>query len=93
MTETNTNNEYVKTLVTTTDNPFDPFDDFANWNRWDQDHGYHTWSLVCRLAIISFDLSDREVDDEISAACEEIARFNLTKNYKKVSRKVSIESV
>ncbi len=72
------------TLVTTTDNPFDPFKDFKNWNRFDKDKGYNTWSLVCRLAKVSYELSDSELCDEISAACEEIAFYNLTGNYKKI---------
>ena len=75
-----------RTLITTVDNPFDPFEDFANWNRWDQDHGYHTWSLVCRLVALSPELSDSEYDDEISAACSEIAYYNLSGKHKKVTR-------
>lgn len=80
---------YERTLITTVDNPFDPFENFAAWNRWDQDHGYNTWSLVCRLAKISDDMSDSEYSDEISAACEEIARFNLSTKHKKVSKTVN----
>ena len=79
---------YKATMVTTVDNPFDPFDDFEHWNRWDQDHGYNTWSYLLRVAKLSDSMSERESDDEISAASEEIAYFNLTGKYKKVSKMI-----
>lgn len=72
------------TLITTTDNPFDPFTDFDKWIRYDKDKGYNTWSLVCRLAKLSDELSDDEFYDEVSAACEEIAYFNLSGKHKKI---------
>lgn len=80
---------YERTLVTTADNPFNPFKDFANWKRWDEDHGYFTWPYLLRVAKLADSMSDREADDELSAASEEIVRFNLTGNYKKVTEKVS----
>lgn len=80
---------YEATMVTTKDNPFDPFDQFEEWNRWDQDHGYFTWSYILRVAKLSDSMSERESDDEISAASKEIAYYNLTGNYKLVSKSIA----
>lgn len=80
---------YEAVLVTTTDNKFNPFDDFANWNRMDQDLGYNTWSLLLRIAKLSHEMTQRESDDELSAASKEVAFYNTTGKYKLVRRMIS----
>ena len=80
---------YTKTMVTTVDNPFDPFEEFDKWNRFDKDHGYNTWSFVCRLAKLSDEMTQREIDDELSAACAEIAYYNVSGIHKKIDKTIN----
>jgi hypothetical protein len=80
-----------RTMLTTTDNPFDPFDDAENWNRWDKDHGYHTLSLILRIARLSEQLTPQEEANEIAYAIKEIIKLFPKTNYKKVEREIEEE--
>lgn len=75
-----------KLLLTTMDNPFNPFDDFDNWNNFDVSHGYNTCSYLARIAKTSSELSDEDNEEAINSAVEEIARLNITGNYKIVEQ-------
>ena len=75
-----------KLLLTTMDNPFNPFDDFDNWNDFDVSHGYNTCSYLARIAKTSSELSDEDNEEAINNAVEEIARLNITGNYKIVEQ-------
>lgn len=75
-------------LATTEDNPYDPFDDYENWNAFDQQKGYNTMQYIARIAGISDDLGDEQVLSQIEDAVDEIVHFNVTGNYKKVTREV-----
>ena len=86
------NNENVKVMLTTTDNPFDPFTQFDKWFAWDETHGYHTCAYLARVAKTSSNLSESDSVKEINSAIDEIVKMNLTGNYKKVTRKIDSKS-
>ena len=54
-----------KCMLTTFDNPFDPFDKFDDWARFDESKGYYSCSRLARIAKVSEDLTQKEIDEEI----------------------------
>lgn len=77
-----------KVMLTTIDNPFDPFDDFTSWRRFDEEKGYNSCGYLARIAKITDDMSQKEEDEEIERACDEIIEFNPFGIYKKVKREI-----
>lgn len=63
-------------MLTTLDNPYHPFHDFDSWNEFDISKGYHSCSLLARLAHVSSTLSDEINDKEYERAIEQIIRLN-----------------
>lgn len=76
--------------LTTFDNPFDPFDDFTSWWLFDNEKGYNTCGYLDRIAHVSDDMTQKEVNEEIERAIDEIILFNPLNIYKKVKREVPI---
>lgn len=76
-------NEY---MLTTFDNPFDPFEQFTSWFLFDVEKGYNTCSYLARIVRLSDDMSDKEVDDEIERAIDEIIKYDFLNIYKKIKR-------
>lgn len=74
----------ARTMLTTTDNPFDPFTQFDEWYAFDVDHGYNTCAYLARIARSSNELSEDEEDSVVEQAVDEILEFNLLGIYKKV---------
>ena len=72
-----------KVALTTFDNPFDPINDFDSWLRFDNDKGYCTCSYLDRIAKTSDSLSDKENEEELERAIDEIVMYNPD-IYKKV---------
>jgi hypothetical protein len=79
------------TWVTTEDNPYDYFDDFDNWYQFDVSHGYDTCGYMARLLFTSPELSPALNASETERCVDEVIKFNLTGNYKKVERMVEDE--
>nr|DAM96980.1 MAG TPA: Protein of unknown function (DUF4080) [Caudoviricetes sp.] len=73
-------------MLTTFDNPFDPFEQFTSWFLFDVEKGYNTCSYLARIANISDELSEKEVNEEIERAIDEIIKYDFMNIYKKVSR-------
>ena len=73
-------------MLTTIDNPFDPFEEFTSWFLFDVEKGYNTCSRLARIANISDELSEKEVDKEIERAIDEIIKYDFMNIYKKVKR-------
>ena len=65
--------------LTTFDNPFDPFEQFDEWFRFDVEKGYYSCSKLARIASITDDMSQKEID--------EIIYYDFTNTYRKVTRK------
>ena len=70
--------------LTTFDNPFDPFEQFTSWFLFDIEKGYNTCSYLARIVKLSDDMTQKEVDDEIERAIDEIITLNPIGIYKKV---------
>ena len=73
-------------MLTTIDNPFDPFTQFESWFQFDIEKGYNSCSRLARIAKLSDDLSDKETDEEIERAIDEIIKYDFMNVYKKVRR-------
>lgn len=76
-----------KCMLTTIDNPFDPFDEFDSWYQFDCDKGYNSCSYLARIARNSDQLSDKENEQEIERAIDEIIKYDFMNIYKKVREK------
>ena len=81
---TTENNEF---MLTTVDNPFDPFDQFDSWLLFDKEKGYDSCEKLARIAKITDDMTQKEIDDEANRAIEEIIRLDFLDIYKKAYRK------
>lgn len=73
-------------MLTTIDNPYNPFDDFDNWYKFDMDHGYGTCSYLARIARTSDQLTDKENEQEIERAIDDIIKFDFMNQYVKVKQ-------
>lgn len=72
--------------LTTVDNPFDPFEQFTSWYMFDVEKGYNTCSYLARIAKLSDDMSQDEVDIETERAIDEIIKYDFMNIYTKVYR-------
>ena len=71
-------------MLTTFDNPYNPFDDFTSWFMFDIEKGYNTCSYLGRIVNLSDDLCQKEVDEEVERAIDEIIFYDFRNFYKKV---------
>lgn len=71
-------------MLTTFDNPYNPFDDFTSWFMFDIEKGYYTCSYLGRIVNLSDDLCQKEVDEEVERAIDEIIFYDFRNIYKKV---------
>ena len=71
-------------MLTTFDNPYNPFDDFTSWFMFDIEKGYNTCSYLGRIVKRSDDLCQKEVDEEVERAIDEIIFYDFRNIYKKV---------
>lgn len=72
--------------LTTIDNPFDPFTQFDSWFQFDVEKGYNSCSRLARIVKLSDDLSEKETDEEVERAIDEIIKYDFMNIYKKVRR-------
>ena len=73
-------------MLTTFDNPFDPFEQFTSWFLFDVEKGYNTCSYLARIARLSDEMTQKEIDEEIERAIDEIIKYDFMNIYKKVRR-------
>ena len=73
-------------MLTTFDNPFDPFEQFTSWFLFDVDKGYNSSSRLARIAKLSDEMTEKEVNEEIERAIDEIIQYDFMNIYKKVKR-------
>ena len=79
-----TNNEC---MLTTIDNPYDPFEEFTLWMLFDNEKGYNSSGRLMRIANITDEMSQVEIDQEVERAIDEIIQYDFMNIYKKVRRK------
>jgi len=73
-------------MLSTSDNPFNPFTNFEEWYEYDERNNYHSTSYLGRIARLSPNLTNKEYEDEVERAIDEIIKYNLTGNYIKVTQ-------
>ena len=73
-------------MLTTIDNPFNPFDDFTSWFMYDVESGYNTCGYLARIAKTSDQLTEKENDEEIERAIDEIIEHDFMNIYVKLKR-------
>lgn len=73
-------------MLTTFDNPFDPFEQFTSWFMFDVEKGYNSCGYLARIANLTDDMSDQEVNSEIERAIDEIIQYDFMNIYKKVKK-------
>lgn len=72
-------------MLTTFDNPYNPFDQFTLWLMFDKEKGYNTCEHLARIAQLSDDMSEKEIDEETERAIDEIIMYDPLNIYKKVT--------
>lgn len=80
-------------MLTTIDNPFNPFDDFINWYLYDIEKDYNSCSYLARIANTSEDYSEKENNDIIEQAIDDIIKYDFLGIRTKVSRDMSYGAV
>ena len=76
-----------KCMLTTIDNPFNPFTQFDSWFLFDVEKGYNSCSRLARFARTSEQLTEKENDEEIERAIDEIIKYDFMNIYMKVRKK------
>lgn len=74
----------MRYALTTFDNPFNPFDQFISWLMYDTEKGYNTCAYLARFARTSDQLTEKENDEEIERAIDDIIKYDYRNIYKKV---------
>lgn len=80
----------AKCRLTTIDNPFNPFTNFEQWFDYDCEKGYYSCAYLDRIAKTSDMLSEKENDEEIERAIDEIIQYNPLGIYVKVKENETI---
>ena len=78
----------ICSAITTFDNPFDPFEQFTSWLLFDKEKGYNSSERLMRIANISDDMTQKEVDEEIERAIDEIIKYDFMNIYVKVKKEL-----
>lgn len=73
-------------MLTTFDNPYNPFDDFNSWFLFDVEKGYNSCAYLARIAKTSDQFTDKENNEEIEKAIDEIIKLDFMNIYTKVCR-------
>lgn len=73
-------------MLTTVDNPWNPFTNYDEWYAFDNAKGYATPSLLARIANVSLDLSDLDLQFAVRQAMDEIVNENVSGMHVLVSR-------
>ena len=76
--------EDSKVWLTTIGNDYDPFTQFSLWFLRDQELGYNTCGYLARIAKLTDDMTQKEEDEEIERAIDEIVELNPLGIYYKV---------
>lgn len=71
-------------MLTTIDNPFNPFEQFTSWFLFDVEKGYNSCSYLARIAKLTDDMTEDEVDAEIERAINEIIKYDFTNKFIRV---------
>ena len=73
-------------MLTTFDNPYNPYDQFDEWLMFDNEKGYNTCSYLARIANLSDDMTQKEEEDEIQRAIDEIIDNDFLNIYRRIRK-------
>ena len=73
-------------MLTTFDNPYNPYDQFDEWLMFDNEKGYNTCSYLARIANLSGDMTQKEEEDEIQRAINEIIDNDFLNIYRRIRK-------
>lgn len=76
----------MKCMLTTVDNPFDPFTNWDEWYAYDEAKGYCTSGLLARITKTSNELSEKEQNEDVEEAVDEILELFPDGMYKKLTK-------
>ena len=76
-------------MLTSIDNPFDYFTQFDQWLLFDKEKGYDSCETLARIAQISSEMTQKEVNEEIERAIDVIIENDFLNIYKKVCRETA----
>ena len=79
-------------MLTTFDNPFDPFEQFTSWLLFDKEKGYDSCERLARIAQLTDDMTQKEIDQEVERAIDEIIFYDFMHIYKKVKRQRTVDA-
>ena len=75
-------------MLSTIDNPFNPFEDYSSWLMFDKEKGYDSAERLMRIAKLTDDMTQKEENEEIERAIDEIIKYDFINVYKKVTREI-----
>lgn len=73
-------------MLSTIDNPFNPFEDYSSWLMFDKEKGYDSAERLMRIAKLTDDMTQKEENEEIERAIDEIIKYDILNVYIKVSK-------
>ena len=73
-------------MLSTIDNPFNPFEDYNSWLMFDKEKGYDSAERLMRIAKLTDDMTQKEENEEIERAIDEIIKYDILNVYVKVSK-------
>lgn len=81
-------------MLTTTDNPYNPFEQFIQWYLFDIEKGYNSCERLNKImekngVSVFGNLSQKEIDDAMEQAIDEIIEFDVANIYVKAFEGVS----
>ena len=76
-------------MLSTIDNPFNPFEDYSSWLMFDKEKGYDSAERLMRIAKLTDDMTQKEENEEIERAIDEIIKYDILNVYIKVSKELN----
>ena len=73
-------------MLSTIDNPFNPFEDYSSWLMFDKEKGYDSAERLMRIAKLTDDMTQKEENEEIERAIDEIIKYDILNIYIKVCK-------
>lgn len=74
----------IDVMITTFDNPYDPFEEFNSWFAFDVEKGYYSCSKIARIAQLTEDMSEIEIQAEKERAIDALIKNDFLNVFRKV---------
>ena len=78
-------------MLTTFDNPYNPFEQFDQWLMFDKEKGYDSCERLMRLANISDEMTQKEIDEEVDRAMDRLIDIDITNTFTKIKRTIATQ--